>query len=460
MSKSVERIKFMAGIAGLAFVGCSVEDSAQLSNIERPGQARQGHEKLIYLPAINSGDTVNPDMFFTVGADPGKPESYGKIISRLDLPDSPIQDGVHHMGYSLDRKRILVSGMFTSNIFVIDVGGEPKRPTLRRTATSLDERSGYIAPHSISPMPNGEVLVSMLGANTESGGPAGLVFLDDKTGEFKRYFGPGPDRSNGEIGADYQYDIIWNNRNHRMLTTTWGWPKNVFGPPWLDGDSVTMWDTDLQRVVQKTVIPADPASGYPTSGATEGDWLHYDGQDVGQEEGYMITDDGRVMRFAEVGTSHNAYDFTTVVSGLGAPCDMTISKDNKYLYVANWFGGADYSGSVQQYDITNTASPRLTSEVAIPHVCMIQLSPDGNRLYATNSVTRVHDDYDWGRISNDQYGLWQLETNPATGNLTHLNADGSPWVKFDNVQKKRNRGPAGVHMILFDPSTDQLIGAH
>ncbi len=452
-------LKWIGALGGLTLLNACAADepaTADVTNLLRPSDARVGQEKLIYLTAINSGDNNNPDMFFAVGADPGKPNTYGQIVSRLDLPDSPTQDGVHHMGYSLDRKRILVSGMFTSNIFVVDVADDPKHPTLRHRATSLVERSGYLAPHTISPMPNGEVLVSMLGANTDTGGPAGLVYLDDKTGEFKRYFGPGPDRSHGEIGADYQYDVAWNPRNKRMLTTTWGWPKNVFGPPWLDGDSVTMWNTATESVVEKTVIDADPASGYPTSGATEADWLHHGGR----QEGFMITDDGRVVRFAETSDDGNSFSYRTVVSGLGAPCDMTVSKDDKYLYVGNWFGGADYSGTVQQYDISDTFHPVLTAEVAVPHVCMLQLSPDGKRLYATNSVTRVHDDYDWGRISNDQYGLWQFDVNTTIGGLTNSNTDGSAWVKFDNVQKKRNIGPAGVHMILFDPSTDVLVGAH
>ncbi len=451
--------RLLGGCLAFAAATACTQGSAPEGQETPPADARVKQEKLIYLAAINSGDDVNPDMFFTVGADPGKPETYGQIISRLDLPHSPVQDGVHHMGYSLDGERILVAGMFTSNIFVVDLE-EPEHPTLIRRSTSLVPKSGYIAPHTIAPMPDGEVLVSMLGADTKSGGPAGLVYLDDETGEFKRYFGPGPDRSKGEEGADYGYDVTWNSARNRLLTTTWGWPKTVFGPPWVGGDSVAMWDTETEKMIEQTVIPPDPESEYTYSGATEADWLHDTG--TGSAEGYMITDDGRVMRFAERSDAPpgTAYSYTTVVSGLGAPCDMTISHDNKYLYVANWFGGDDSFGSVQQYDITNTMRPRLVAEVAIPHVCMIQLSPDNKRLYATNSVTRVHDDFDWGRISNDQYGLWLLEVDTETGGLTHKNSDGSPWVKFDNVQKKLNRGPAGVHMILFDSSNEVMVGAH
>ena len=446
--------------AFVPLVGCAADESdttqAYMGDIT---SERAKREKLIYLPAINSGDNINPDMLFTVGADPGKPNTYGKIIHRLDLPDNDVQDGVHHFGYSLDRKRLLISGMFSNNMFVVDVANNPQQPKLLKKITSLDEQSGYVAPHTVSPMPNGEVLVSMLGAATESGGPAGLVILDDKTGAFKRYFGPGPDRTNGELGADYQYDITWNSRNNRMLTTTWGWPKNVFGPPWLDGDSVTMWNTETQTVIQKTVIPVDPASGYSTSGATEADWLH--APKNGIEQGFMITDDGRIMRFMDsgVGAPGSHFTFTTVVSGLVAPCDMTISHDDRFLYVGNWFGGADYAGNVQQYDITDPANPQLVGEAFVPHACMVQVSPDDQRLYVANSVTRVHDDYDWGRLSNDQYGLWLFHINP-NGGLSSETADGTAWVKFDNVQKKRSRGPAGVHMMMYDPSTSVLVGAH
>jgi methanethiol oxidase len=39
-------------------------------------------------------------------------------------------------------------------------------------------------------------------------------------------------------------------------------------------------------------------------------------------------------------------------------------------------------------------------------------------------------------------------------------ADGRPWVSFTNVRKKTTTGPAGPHMILFDPGTPLANGEH
>lgn len=432
--------------AGVLAAGCApeeAEDDPALPELDTAEAA--GREKFIYIPAINSGDDVNPDMLVVVGVDPSKKSEYKKILSRLDLP--VVGDNLHHLGYALNQKRIILPGMFSNNIYLIDVSADAKRPKLKRTYKDLVEDTGYLGPHTVSPMLHGEVLVSMLGADTESGGPAGLVRLDDKTGEFTRYFGPGPVREEGEVGADYQYDIAWNEAAGLLFTTTWGWPKFVFGPPWLDGDSVTMWDTNSETVLQKDVIP--PAEGFPASGATESDWLHT------ELSGYMITDDGRIVLW-EDDDGDGTFAYHTVVEGLAAPCDMTVSLDDRYLYMTNWFGD-----QVQQYDIGNRRAPELVGEFILPHPCMIQVSRDGRRLYVTNSVTRAHDDTtDFGSPpKNDQYGLWLLDVD-LSGGLENREDDGDPLVDFTDVQKKQNRGPAGPHMILFDPGVPTSVGGH
>ena len=41
-----------------------------------------------------------------------------------------------------------------------------------------------------------------------------------------------------------------------------------------------------------------------------------------------------------------------------------------------------------------------------------------------------------------------------------LTPDGSAWVTFAGVQKKNTVGPAGPHMMLFDPSVRLQPGEH
>jgi hypothetical protein len=47
-----------------------------------------------------------------------------------------------------------------------------------------------------------------------------------------------------------------------------------------------------------------------------------------------------------------------------------------------------------------------------------------------------------------------------TGSLSPSTTDGRPWVSFENVRKKTTTGPAGPHMILFDPSIPPAHGEH
>ena len=66
--------------------------------------------------------------------------------------------------------------------------------------------SGYVVPHGVMAM-HGKVIAPMIGAATDSTAPGGLVELDDKTGEFERYFGPGPSREPGGLEPKYMYDF-------------------------------------------------------------------------------------------------------------------------------------------------------------------------------------------------------------------------------------------------------------
>ncbi|MDP8961134.1 MAG: selenium-binding family protein [Actinomycetota bacterium] len=90
---------------------------------------------------------------------------------------------------------------------------------------------------------------------------------------------------------------------------------------------------------------------------------------------------------------------------------------------------------------------------------MMRLSPDAERLYVTNSVLRTLDNDPEFGPRNDQYGIWQFEV-AGEGGLTSVTQDGSAWVDFTSVRKKHGVGPAGPHMILFDPGVPIRPGHH
>jgi hypothetical protein len=91
---------------------------------------------------------------------------------------------------------------------------------------------------------------------------------------------------------------------------------------------------------------------------------------------------------------------------------------------------------------------------------MLRLSRDSRRLYVSNSLlTPWDDDPDFGPARNSDYGIWLVGVG-TSGKLTASTRGGRPWVSFSRVQKKATAGPAGPHMMLFDPSVRLEPGEH
>jgi methanethiol oxidase len=142
--------------------------------------------------------------------------------------------------------------------------------------------------------------------------------------------------------------------------------------------------------------------------------------------------------------------------GLVLPVDMLLSYDHRHMYVTNWFGN-----TVQQFDIADPFHPVLRATVAVPHPNMLRLSPDNERLYVSNSLlTPWDDDPRFGPPRNDDYGIWLFHVDGPSGGLTPVRGDGSAWVSFTSVRKQTTTGPAGPHMMLFDPSIRLTYGEH
>jgi methanethiol oxidase len=126
------------------------------------------------------------------------------------------------------------------------------------------------------------------------------------------------------------------------------------------------------------------------------------------------------------------------------------------MYLTNWFGN-----TVQQFDIEDPFNPVLRSSWSVPHPNMLRLSRDNRRLYVSNSVLTPWDnDPDFGPPRNNDYGIWLFRVNRGSGALTPSSADRRPWVSFTNIQKRNTTGPAGPHMMLFDPSIPLEPGEH
>lgn len=401
-------------------------------------------ERYLYVSTI-AQSAKDPDFIAVIGADPRKP-GYGKIVNRIDMPN--VGDELHHFGYSPDQKRLIVPGLFSSRIHVFDIEDDGKQLALATVDDQLAAKSGYAVPHGVMTTSSGRTLVTMIGSASKSTRPGGIVEIDDKTGAFVRDFGPGPVRSGSQAGPKSMYDFESLPEANRGISTTFGPPGLCAGgiDPACLGNEVAVWDLRQRKVIQTADLGAH-------SGALMVHWVMEDGV----RRAFINTPGTSGVWLADDDDGNGVYDFQQVLGpkdGLKLPTDMLLSHDDKYMYVSNWFGN-----TVQQFDITDPFEPTLKATVSVPHPNMLRLSRDNKRLYVTNSLlTPWDDDPDFGGPRNRDYGIWLFQVKSP--GLTPATPGGRAWVSFTKVRKKTTTGPAGPHMILFDPSIRVSPGEH
>jgi selenium-binding protein 1 len=450
------RMRIALGMTALTSAAAAL--AAVVAAASGSGAAATGHshglkqgtkqERYLYVSTVAQSAT-DPDFIAVVGADPRR-RDFGKIVNRIDMPN--VGDELHHYGYSHDQKRLLVPGLFSGRIHVFDVKGDGRRLSLRTVNDQLAATSGYVVPHGVMGhgVSHGRALVTMIGSATDTTLPGGMVEIDDKTGAFVGLFGPGPVRGAGESDPEYMYDFESLPGANRGISTTFGSPAGCGGgiDPGCLGDEVAVWDVHERKVIQTANLG-------PSSGAL---MVHFV-MKKGVRRAFINAPGTSAIWLADDDDRDGVFDFQQVLGpedGLALPPDMIISNDSKYLYVSNWFGN-----TVQQFDITNPFAPVLKGTVSVPHPNMLRLSRDNKRLYVTNSLLTPWDnDPDFGAPRNDDYGIWLFRVNQRTGRVTSSTAGGKPWVGFTNVKKKTTTGPAGPHMMLFDPSIPLVPGEH
>jgi selenium-binding protein 1 len=429
----------------LESASASGHTTPQAAEHRHDGGGKHAQERYLYVTTIAQSAT-DPDFIAVIGADSRK-HDFGKIVDRVDMPN--VGDELHHFGYSPDQRRLIVPGLFSNRVHVFDVKGGGKKLKLRAVNEDLVADSGYVVPHGVMAM-HGMVLAPMIGAATDTTQPGGVVELDDKTGEFKRYFGPGPTREAGDRGPKYMYDFAMPPGGDRAISTAFGPPALCGGgiDPTCLGDEVAVWDVEQEKVIQTADLGTN-------NGAL---MVRFDNAD-GVRRAFINTPGTSGVWLADDDDHDGVFDFQQVLGpddGLLIPADILLSYDSRYLYVTNWFGD-----TVQQFDVSDPFDPVLNATVKVPHPNMLRLSRDNSRLYVTNSLlTTWDDDTRFGPARNTDYGIWQYEIDPATGVLTSIMPDEGAWVSFENVQKQTTTGPAGAHMMLFDPSVRLEPGEH
>src|SRR5919106_4959697 len=214
----------------------SHDESRQAKNAQARGKRQ---ERFLYVSSIAQSAT-DPDFVAVIGANPRRSD-FGTIVNRVDMPE--VGDELHHFGYSHDQKRLIVPGLFSNRMHVFDIGRDRRAMALRAVDEGLAAESGYVVPHGVMDM-HGKLLVPMIGAATGTTLPGGLVEISDRTGAFKRYFGPGPARDSGDPAPRYMYDFAALPAANRGISSTFGPPATCGGgiDPGCLGDEVAVWD--------------------------------------------------------------------------------------------------------------------------------------------------------------------------------------------------------------------------
>ena len=435
------------GLGACADTTSNPDEAAPPETTEATRAVTTIREKLLYVAAVEmteAGATASPDAVFTIDVKPGS-ATYGQIIHRTDM--TAVGDELHHFGYDWDNRHLTVGGLFSQRVHVLDVHSNSKRPTVEEVNSNIAAQSGYAVPHTVIALPNGNSIVSMIGSANGLGAPGGMIEVD-RDGDFKKYFGPGPNRDYNVVGPKYMYDVGFKPELNRMVTTTFGLPSDVAGgidlthPTLGLGNEVYVWDAFARRVIQRVDLG-------PATGALEVRWSNTFGEPVGYTN---APGTGAIWAWEDFDFD-GVYQFHEVLTGLGIPTDMVITRDSKYLYVADWAGG-----QVFQINIQNRLHPVITATVQVPYAQMMRLSQDDKRLYVTNSLlSSWDDDADLGPARNVNYGIYLIHTNHKYGGMTLA---GNPLVSFENVQKKNGRGRMRPHQVFFDPAVVFPFGYH
>ncbi|MGD8590894.1 MAG: selenium-binding protein SBP56-related protein, partial [Chromatiales bacterium] len=101
--------------------------AASATTITDHHHERNYKEKFMYVVATD-GQGNNPDFLALIGTDPEDEDKYGRIFARLDMPN--VDDELHHFGYSLDQERLIIPGLFSNRIHVVDLKPNPKKPKI------------------------------------------------------------------------------------------------------------------------------------------------------------------------------------------------------------------------------------------------------------------------------------------------------------------------------------------
>jgi methanethiol oxidase len=382
-------------------------------------------ETLAYVAAFDPAG-VQKDAMSVLDCNDSSP-TYGQVVGWAELPTGGNE--LHHFGWNacssalcheghahhgLERRYLLVPGLRSSRTYVLDTKPDPRQPQVVRTieAEELAAKAGYSRPHTVHCGPGG-IFMSNLGGANGADGPGGVALIDHDTFEV---IGPWEkDRGDQFFG----YDVWWHLNEDVAITSEWATPsmvENGLNPEDLLGKKfghhLNFWSLSEGRLMQRLDLgdehqmvlelrPAhDPRQTWGFVGVvvsvadlSASVWLWH--RENGSFEAEKV-----ITIPAE---SADASELPPALQPFGAVpplvTDIDLSVDDRWLYVSCWG-----TGELKQYDVSDPHNPRESGSVRLGGIVgrvahptepdmplaggpqMIEISRDGRRVYATNSL--------------------------------------------------------------------------
>jgi len=416
-------------------------------------------EKILYFPCIPV-DSSKPNYLATADVDPASPD-YGKIIHRTEIPTGS-GDELHHSGWnacsscygdkSRQRSILVLPSISSSRVFMVDVGTNPKAPTLKHIVEDEEvlEKTKLKYMHTAHCLADGNIMISGMG-DKDGNGRGGFALIDGKTFEVKGNW----EKEGEEVG--FGYDFWYQPAHNLMVSSEWGSPKcfmKGFNPAHVAegnyGRRLHIWNWSERSYVKSIDL------GNEGLIPLELRFLHNPDSNVGfvgcalSSTVFRITQDDNKEWQAEkvIGITPQKVEGWALPDMPALITDILISLDDKYLYFSNWL-----HGDIRQYDITDTKNPKLVGQLFIsgslvkegsvkviegdfqqPSATyvkgkrvhggpqMIQLSLDGKRLYLTTSLFSAWDRQFYPDLAENGSFLLQVDVDNVNGGLT-LNQD-------------------------------------
>jgi selenium-binding protein 1 len=440
-------------------------------------------EGLAYMVVLNPNGNGRPDALAVLDVDPNS-STYNRVVGRVEMG---VGDEVHHFGWNacsaalcpyaphphVERRYLLVAGLKSSRIHVIDTKPDPTQPKIVKVIEpeQLHERTGYSRPHTFHCGPDG-IYVSALGA-PDGNGPGGIFVMDHDSFEpLGRWeVDRGPQR--------FAYDFWWHLGYDTMVTSEWGFPNMIeegLNPEILlsngYGHHVHVWDLRKRRHLQALDLgeeyqmvlelrPAhDPSKAYGFAGVvictkdlSASIWLWHR-----QEKG--VNGQWAIRKVIDIPAEPaDADQLPPILKGFGAVpplvTDINLSLDDKFLYVSCWG-----TGELRQYDVSDPFNPRHTGSVHLGGIVRKTSHPRSGPLNGAPQMVEVSRDGRRVYFSNSLYSSWDEQFYPEgiKGWVTKVDAnpDGGLTVDPDFFIEFGDERPHQIRLEGGDSSSDSF----